>query len=178
MPPLNVQLVLYTQVWALLEGYTPFTTAFPKAGQRIKSTAGDARAKETTRSSPAEFPRISIEVSEDTANDRAPLVFGQNRTDFSSAVCDYGVPVRLVLTVRVVHDKTDLASQSVPEAAVRGGLLRAGPNLGIAWVSRSTLRPVSRREENNADTNNTRRTISRFRLEVDAMPKLSQLTAT
>lgn len=178
MPPLDVQLTLYNQVWTLLEGFTPFTDAFPKTGQRIKFTAGDGGMKAATRTSPAEFPSVRIRMGEDTTNQNAPRVFGHSRTDFTASMCDHAVPGRVVITVDIIHDKTDLAEQTPKEAAVRGALLSRGPNLGIAWVSRSTLRPINRREENSEDTGRSRRTISRQRLEVDIMPKLSQLTAT
>lgn len=177
MPPLDVQLTLHNQIWSLLEASAAFTTLVT-AGNRLKATALDMTAADRAKHGPGDYPKVRVEVGEETVGNRAPRTFGHSRTDFSSSLCDYGVPETVSLTVKIVHDKTRLGDQTPLEAAVRGALLNKGTNLGIAWVSSSVLRGVNRREENTPDTGGSLRTVSRFRLVVNAIPKLSQLTAT
>ena len=175
--PFDPQLTLYTQVWAMLEASPAFLEAFPKPALRIKSTVPKAGQRDEELRAPADAAKIKIDVAEEIDNDRAPKVFGQNSTTFTAAVVDYKVPLRLALTIKIVHESTKLQDQTPKEAAVRGALLARGRTLGLAWVTDSILRGTKRREETSPDTNNQRRTISLMRLEVTARPKLSQLTA-
>lgn len=175
--PLNVQLELYNKAWELMEGYAPFDAVFPKAGQKIKTTSRGATREDMTRQSPAEFPKIRIDVGIERSNVRPPRTFGQNSTTYTAAVCDYRVPMTVNLEIKVVYDEDQtLKEQSEAEAAIRGALLKF-PNLGLAWVNPPVeIQGTTRREENNADTGNRLRTVARTRVVINARPLLSELT--
>lgn len=174
MPLLDVQLVLYNQLWTLLEASPVFVSIFPE-GSRIKATV--AKSSDRERAKPlVAFPIIRIKATESTTNERPPVTFGQNDPAYTAAVCDHGVPVRANFVIEIVHEKTTLQDQTPAEAAAVGAILARGRTLGFTWVTGSTLRGVKRNEENSHDTFNVRRTISRVRLEVLARPRLSQLT--
>lgn len=177
MPPLDVKLTIHNQVWTLLEASSAFTDLV-KAGSRLKATDRNSWEKDRAKTTPAHFPKVRVEVEDETDGDTSPEFFGQNSTNFSAAVCDYGVKVTVNLAIKIIHDKKGLEDQSPVEAAVRGALWAKGRNLGIAWVTRIQPRGITSREEVSEDTNNTLRPITRIRLVVTAMPKLSQLTAT
>ncbi len=175
MPPLDVQLVVYNRVWELLEDSDSFCSIF-QDGNRLKSTAARISDRDKAKSGPGDYPKIRIDVAEETDNERAPRTFGMSRTDYAAKTCDYGIPIALNFIIKIVHDSTILGTQTAAEAAVRGAILANGTNLGIAWIGNSILRGSVRREENSVDTGGALRTISRIKLVVSARPKLSALT--
>ncbi len=176
MPPLDTSLTVYNQLWTLLEA-SPTFTSLVLVGNRLKATAQRVSERDAVKSAPADFPKVRIDIADETDNDRSPKVFGQNTTTFTASDCDYGVPIRLNVTIKIVHDDTRLAYQTPVEAAVRGAILLHGRNLGIDWVTNVVMQGAKRAVENSPDTNGTQRTISKIRLEVTARPKLSLLTA-
>lgn len=173
--PLDVQLTLYNQVWALLEVTGSAFTTLVSAASRLKSTAHNQELRDRTGRDPASFPKVRIDVS-DASKQRAARVFGMSRTNFSSSTCNYGVPMRLNVEIRVVYEQTNVTNQTPVEAAILAQLNAKGENLGLAWVSNFEIVGVSRKNELDPDSSNSLRTVSRMRLVVNARPLLSQLT--
>lgn len=179
MPPLDVQLAINTQVWLMLRESPAFAAEFPKEALQLNSdeSARTGTNDQNLRAS-ADAAKIKVDVADETVNERAPKVFGQNSTTFTATDCDYGVPMKVTVTVKIVHGPdTKLHEQTPKEAAVRGALLARGRTLGIPWVTDSVMRDQKRREESSPDTNGKRLTVKVFRLEISARPLLSLLTA-
>lgn len=164
--PLDVQKTVYDRVWELLEGYPPFAQLVEN---RIKANErGNAREDQLGRA-PQDFPKVVITVGEDTTGERGPVTFSDE--------CDYGVPMTLVIEIKIVHDGDALDDETPVEAAVRGALLKGRRNLGIDWVGSVVDRGTKRSREVVADFGKQLRTVTRRRLTVNARPLHSLLTA-
>ena len=168
---------IYDRVWTLIALDAELSTLL-RSGNRIDTASPDWATVQSNKfgGAPADHPRLRIELTEESENQRQAIrFFGQNAEGFSAGTCDYAVAVRVTLLLTLVHDSLDLTVQRRVENAINRALMKWGPKMALSFVNTFDLR-WQRKTEQSRETNGKLQTVARGTLTVEARPKLSEIT--